>query len=328
MILTRTPFRFTLGGGGTDLPSYYSKHGGFIFAGAIDKYMFLTVNRPIVDSLVRVKYSSSETVETASQVQHALARASLLLRGIERGIEVISMADIPASSGLGSSSAYAVGLLGALSALNRQAIACESLAEEACRLEIEVLKKPVGKQDAYVAAFGGLPVLEISKAGRVKVRQARIDFPLLDDLCRNTLLFYTGNTRQTEEILRDQDNATKRENPKVIDALHRIKELGYEILEAIEEGNLDDFGHLMHAHWEAKKSLSSKIASPRHHRLYDIARENGALGGKITGAGGGGFFVFYTSDRHTQLRKAMEAEGLRELHYRFDREGSKVLVNL
>lgn len=327
MIITRTPFRFTLGGGGTDLPSYYTRFGGLIFAAAIDKYMFISVNRPIVDDLVRVKYSISESVESADDLKHELAKVALNHAGLKKAIEIVSMADIPAGTGLGSSSCYLVGLLNALTNLKRDHQTVPALAETACHLEMEVLQKPVGKQDAYLAAFGGLPILEINRDGKVSVRPAKVDSLVLDELNRNTLLFYTGQTRTSESILRDQDQSVRSNEKEVTDSLHRIKEIGYEIIEALESGNIDQFGHLTHLHWETKKKLSNKIANVRHHEIYEIARENGALGGKITGAGGGGFFVFYVPKGHKQLRSALHAEGLREMRYRFDLEGSKVLVN-
>ena len=328
MIITRTPFRFTLGGGGTDLPSYYSKYGGLVFSAAIDKYMYIYVNRPIVDDLVRVKYNKSETVDSVKEVQHELARKACEYTGISNAIEIISMADIPAGTGLGSSSCYLVGLLNALYALRRESRPVGEIAELACHLEMNVLKKTVGKQDQYVAAFGGLPIMEIDKSGVVKVRQAQLDFVTMDELNRNTLIFYTGQTRSADEILKHQDLSVKKDDQVITDSLHRIKEIGYQIIEALEGGNIDRFGVLMDEHWQAKKKLSSKIADTRLHRIYDIAKENGALGGKVTGAGGGGFFVFYTSGSHHQLRRAMQAEGLRELRYRFDTEGSKTLINL
>lgn len=328
MIITRTPFRFTLGGGGTDLPSYYSKYGGLVFSAAIDKYMFINLNRPIVDDLVRVKYSKSETVEKVTDLQHELAKAACQHVGIDNAIEIISMADIPAGTGLGSSSCYVVGLLNALYTLKKDQRSTPDLAATACHLEMDVLKKPVGKQDQYVAAFGGLPIIEIATDGSVKVRQARMDFSLVDELNRNTLIFYTGKTRSADEILKDQDSAVKKDDSQVTDSLHRIKEIGYEIIEALESGNLDRFGLLMDTHWETKKKLSNKIANEQLNKIYDLAKENGALGGKVTGAGGGGFFVFYTNNRHHQLRRVMHEAGLRELRYRFDTEGSRVIVNL
>lgn len=328
MIITRTPFRFTLGGGGTDLPTYYSRYGGFVLSAAIDKYMFIAINRPIVDDLVRVKYSSSETVENVESLRHELARVALKHLGFDNAIEIISMADIPAGTGLGSSSCYLVGLLTGLYALKRDYRTIAEIAETACYLEMQVLQKPVGKQDQFIAAFGGLAALEIEKDGRVMVRQAAVEFDTLDELSRNTLIFYTGKTRQADEILRQQSRSVDESDPQVTESLHRIKEIGYRVLEALESGNVDRFGLLMDEHWRLKLQLSSQIADERLIRLYDIAKQNGALGGKVTGAGGGGFFVFYSNNRHHQLRRAMLAEGLRELRYHFDMEGAKILVNL
>lgn len=328
MIITRTPFRVTLGGGGTDLSSYYSQYGGFIFAASINKYMFLSVNRPIVDDLIRVKYSQSETVENLDEIKHDIAREALKMTGIERSIEIISMADIPSGTGLGSSSCYAVGLLNALHTMKRNYTSLQELAEEACHLEIDILKKPIGKQDQYMAAFGGLTVLEIEKEGKVHVHLANVSTSTLDDLQNNMLLFYTGLSRESMTILSEQSIATEKKDQKVVDNLSYIKDLGYRILEAIEVGNLTDFGLLMHEHWEHKKKLSNKITNPEFNRIYELARDNGALGGKITGAGGGGFFVFYTENGNSKLRKALTEVGLREMRYRFDFEGTKVLINL
>ncbi len=328
MIITRTPFRFTLGGGGTDLPSYYSRFGGFVLSAAIDKYMYIAVNRPIVDDLVRVKYSDSEMVETAGALRHELARVALKSVGMDNAIEVISMADIPAGTGLGSSSCYMVGLLTALFALKRDNRSVQEIAELACRLEIEELQKPIGKQDQYIAAFGGLAVLDIATNGTVKVRQANTTFETLDELNRNTLIFYTGKTRQADAILKDQSQSVAHSDVRVTESLHRIKEIGYLTLEALESCNVDRFGLLMDEHWKLKLKLSSQIADARLLKIYEVGKANGAIGGKITGAGGGGFFVFYTNDRHHELRRAMKAEGLRELRYRFDMEGAKILVNL
>jgi len=194
MIITRTPFRITLGGGGTDLPSYYSKYGGFIFAAGINKYMYISVNRPIVDDLVRVKYSKSEIVSHREELQHDIAREAMRMMNIEKGIEIVSMADVPAGTGLGSSSCYAVGLLNALHTMKREFVDLQTLAEEACELEINRLGKPIGKQDQYMAAFGGLTVLDIDKDGTVKVRKARVSDTTIDDLNRNLLMFYTNTS--------------------------------------------------------------------------------------------------------------------------------------
>lgn len=328
MIITRAPFRVTLGGGGTDLASYYSKYGGFIFSAALNKYMFINVNRPIVDDHVRVKYTKSEQVEHCNQLRHEIAREVLRLVGIENAIEIISMADVPAGTGLGSSSCYAVGLLNALHRIKREFVSLQELAEEACKVEIDILQKPIGKQDQYMAAFGGLTVLEIGRHGSVEARPARMSIDTIDNLNRNMLLFFTSIARSADGILSEQSKGAQENKEHVIESLHYIKESGYQILELLEKDNLTDFGLMLDKHWEMKKKMSSKISNPRFDTIYQVAKENGALGGKITGAGGGGFFVFYTEDGHVRLRKAMKECGLREMRYHFDFEGCKVLVNL
>lgn len=327
MIITRTPFRVTLGGGGTDLPSYYSKYGGFIFAAGLNKYMFINLNRPVVDDLVRVKYTKSETVTHRDKLQHDIAREAMKIMGIENALEIISMADVPAGTGLGSSSCYAIGLLNALHTLNRNHISLKELAEEACKLEIEILKKPIGKQDQYMAAFGGLTVLEIDKDGKVNVRKANISNDSADDLNRNMLMFYTDTSRTADKILLEQSKGAKEEKKNVVENMHYIKEIDHKILEAAESGNITDIGLLFDKHWQYKKKISSKISNSRFDEIYGIAKESGALGGKISGAGGGGFFVFYVEEHHTRFRDTMKKIGLREMRYRFDFEGTKVLVN-
>ena len=327
MIITRTPFRITLGGGGTDLPSYYEKYGGFIFSAGINKYMFVDVNRPSADDLIRIKYSKSETVERLADVQHTLAREVLKLTGIEKNIEISSVADIPAGTGLGSSSCYAVGLLHALHTLKREYVSLKDIAEEDFKIEAEILSRPIGKQDPYLAAFGGLTVLEIGKDGSVKVRKAGVSLETADELNRNMLVFFTGVTRSADEILGEQKKSVGEQKKEVVESMHYIKELGYEILEAVEEGNLDEVGHKFHAHWQHKKKISTKMSNPEFDKIYEIALKNGALGGKISGAGGGGFFTFYVPGDQRKLREAMRQAGLREMRYRFDFEGSKVLVD-
>lgn len=327
MIVTRTPFRVTLGGGGTDLPSYYEKYGGFIFSAGIDKYMFISVNRPMVDDLIRLKYSQSETVERLDAIKHPIAREALRMMGIEKGIEVSSVADISAGTGLGSSSCYAVGLLNALHILKRDYVSLSQIAEEDFKLEAEVLKRPIGKQDPYLAAFGGLTVMEIEKDGKVKVRKASVSDETIDALNRNMLIFFTGVSRSADEILQEQSTGVKEEKKEVIESMHYIKELGHEILEAVESGNIDEVGHKFHAHWQHKKKISTKMSNPEFDKIYDLARENGALGGKISGAGGGGFFTFYVDKNHKKFRETMKGLGLREMRYRFDFEGSKAVVD-
>ena len=327
MIITRTPFRLTLGGGGTDLPSYYEKYGGFIFSAGLNKYMFVDVNRPSADDLIRVKYSKSETVESVGDVQHEIAREILRFTGIEKNIEISSVADIPAGTGLGSSSCYAVGLLHAIHTLKREYVSLADLAEEDFKIETEILKRPIGKQDPYLAAFGGFTVLDIGKDSVVKVRRANVSMETADELNRNLLIFFTGKTRSADDILSAQQKSVAQDDKAVIESMHYIKEIGYEILEAVEDGNLDEVGHKFHAHWQHKKKISTKMTNPEFDKIYEAALASGALGGKVSGAGGGGFFTFYVPGDQRKLREAMRQFGLREMRYRFDFEGSKVLVD-
>jgi len=327
MIIIRTPFRITLGGGGTDLPSYYSKFGGFIFSFTLNKYMFINVNRPSVDQLIRVKYSKSETVEHVSDLNHEIARACLAKLGITKNIEIASMADLPAGSGLGSSSTYTVGLLNALHCLKRDHISIQELAEEACEIEMDILSKPMGKQDQYLAAYGGFLVMEIARDGHVEVTNAKLDVSTLNDLKRNLLIFYTGKQRRNKHILGEQDKATKNKKADVLNSLHYIKESGYKILEIIENGNITELGKMFDEHWIYKKKLAKGITNPEFDNIYEIAKKNGVIGGKISGAGGGGFFTFYCEEKQSQLRKEMKKLGLMEIRYDFDFEGTKLLAN-
>lgn len=328
MIVTRTPFRITLGGGGTDLPSFYREYGGFILAVAIDKYMFLSVNTPIVDDKIRVRYTHSEMVDHVHEVQHTTAREALRHFGITSGIEIVSIADIPAGTGLGSSSSYLVGLLNALHVLFQDQATPQRLAEEACHIELEVLKKPIGKQDQYMAAFGGLTALDIKQDGRVGVTRLGLDVDLLESLEHNILMFFTNEMRDATAILKNQDDATRTKDRTVVTSLREIKDIGLEIRDAILRGNLRRFGELLDAHWESKKRLSQGVSNPRIDAWYELAKSNGAIGGKISGAGGGGFLMLYCEENKARLREAMRAAGLRELKFRFDFEGSKVVFDV
>ena len=328
MIITRTPFRITLGGGGTDLPAYYSKYGGFIFSAAINKYMIINLNKPIVDDLVRVKYAKSETVNHREELNHDIAKEAMRMFEIERALEIISIADIPAGTGLGSSSCYAVGLLNGLHSMKRDYVSLQDLAEEACDLEINRLGKPIGKQDQYMAAFGGLTVLDIEKNGTVKVRRAKISDDCLDELNRNLVMFYTDTSRSADVILSEQSAGAKEEKKDVVESMHYIKDIGYRILDSVESGNITDVGLMFDEHWKYKRKISKKMSSPHFDEIYEIAKENGALGGKISGAGGGGFFLFYAEERRKELKSAMKNVGLREMRYSFDLEGTKIIVNL
>jgi D-glycero-alpha-D-manno-heptose-7-phosphate kinase len=255
MIITRSPFRITLGGGGTDLKSYYSKKGGFIFSFAIDKYMYITVNKPVIDKLIRIKYSESETVENVKYIKHEIAKSCLQKMKIKDSIEIVSMADIPSGTGFGSSSCYTVGLLNALHIYKRDFISLNDLAEEACEIEIKRLKKPIGKQDQYITTFGGFTVLEIAKNGYTEVRKAKIKKSTINELRRNLLIFYTGKTRSNEKILSEQFNKAKNNDKTVMKSLDYIKSSGYEILKMFETGYIDDLGAMFHEHWKYKKKL-------------------------------------------------------------------------
>ena len=328
MIITRTPFRVTLGGGGTDLPSFYREHGGFILAVAIDKYMYLNVNTPIVDDKIRVKYAQSEMVDHVDQVEHTLVREALRYFGVTTGIEIVSVADIPAGTGLGSSSSYLVGLLNAMHAFTQNPVGPQQLAEEACHIELDVLKKPIGKQDQYMAAFGGLTTLDISPDGKVRVTRLGLDMEVLEALEHNLLMFYTQDMRDAIAILRKQDSATRRNDKLVVSSLREIKDIGIETCSAIVSGNLRRFGELMDVHWQTKKRLAEGITNPQIDAWYELAKRNGAIGGKISGAGGGGFLTLYCEEKATQVREALRAAGLRQLSFRLDFEGSKVIFDV
>jgi D-glycero-alpha-D-manno-heptose-7-phosphate kinase len=328
VILARAPLRVPIGGGGTDLPSYYSRFGGFVLSAAINKYVYISINRPQVDDLIRVKYSKSETVSDLDEIQHELVREALRLTGVDRGVEIVSLADIPAGTGMGSSGSFLVALLRALHALKHEHVPPSQLAEEACRIEIEIVGTPAGKQDQYIAAFGGMTCFEIASDGRVLVAPLPLSAHHLDELRSSLLLFYTGIERRSPDILEDQKQDTTQAKEGVLDSLHRTKELGLEIKGSLEAGDLHRFGELLDVHWQNKKRRSAKITDPRIDRWYEVARDNGALGGKLMGAGGGGFFLFYCPNSHKRhLREVMASEGLREMPFDFDFEGAKVLVD-
>jgi D-glycero-alpha-D-manno-heptose-7-phosphate kinase len=328
LIITKTPFRVTLGGGGTDLPSFYSEHGGFVLAVAIDKYMYLNVNTPILEDSIRVQYSRTEVVHHVDDLQHTLAREALRFFHVDNGVEIVSIADIPSGTGLGSSSCYLVGLLNALHTLTQTPISPAALAEEACHIELERLNKPIGKQDQYMAAFGGLTSLEISRSGEVKATRLCLGAELLEVLESSTLMFYTGAARDASSILEKQDTATKQKSAAVVSSLCEIRDIGIEIHDAIVSGNLRRFGELLDVHWNTKKRLSGGVSSHQIDQWYEIAKQNGAIGGKICGAGGGGFLMLYCEEGKARLREAMRGAGLRELNFRFEFEGSKVVFDM
>jgi D-glycero-alpha-D-manno-heptose-7-phosphate kinase len=333
MIITRTPFRVTLGGGGTDLPSFYERHGGFVFAMGIDKYMYIMTNPPIADDFIRLHYTRAETVTHVGDLQHELAREALKFHGITRKFEVASMADLPAGTGVGSSSCYLIGLLAALHQYRRDYVPLQALAEEACHIELEVLKKPIGKQDQYMAAFGGLTVLEIERNGDVTVRPVRMRGGAIAEFVQRTHIYYTGAVRDAQEVLREQDTAIRnsptshRTAPE--QSLLEIKDLGHRILDAVESENFDSWGQLLHEHWTQKKKLSARITLPWIDSLYDEVRAKyGVLGGKLIGAGGGGFLMLYCSASSARLEQFMSDRGFPRLHYDLETEGVKVVANI
>lgn len=324
MLITRTPLRISIGGGGTDLPSYYERHGGFLLTGAIDKYIFIGLNRIFTHDYV-IKYSEQERVETIDEIRHPIIREVLRLYEVGPSTELVSLADIPSGTGLGSSGSFTVGLLRAIHASNRRYISPESLAEEACRVEIDLLDQPVGKQDQYVAALGGLISMEIATDGTVKVEPVRIERALVEHLDERLLMFFTGYSRQAVSLLSDQHKRTETGDQSMIDQMHQVKESGYSVKDALESGQPERFADLMHEHWLRKRARTQGMSNPCIDRWYETARKNGARGGKIIGAGGGGFLLFY-AENPRKLREAMRQEGLEEVRFRFDHDGSVVTM--
>jgi len=325
MIIVRSPLRITLGGGGTDLPSYYRDHDGFLMAAAIDKFVYVTVIKPFVPG-VYLKYSKIEHVDTVEEVQHPIVRESLKLFDLGKPqIEITTLADIPSGTGLGSSSSFTTALLRALHAHAHGIIHPRELAEQACFIEIEKLGEPIGKQDQYIAAFGGITCFTFRKNGMVEAAALAVDEEIRCGLEDNLLLFFTGFSRSASQILRDQDSRTKGRDSAMIDNLHCVKDLGLRSKAALEKGDMAGFGRLMHEHWEHKRKRSGDISNSQIDGWYHLALKNGAIGGKLIGAGGGGFLMFYVEDK-MRLRHAMREAGLTEVRFHFDFEGTKVLV--
>ena len=325
MIITRSPLRISLGGGGTDLPSYYREHGGFLIAAAIDKYVYITKHRTFQKDII-IKYSKLERVQSVEQIEHPIVREALkLTRVTDPYIELASMADIPGGTGLGSSGSFTTALLKALHAYQKNIVSPAELAEQACHIEIDRLGEPIGKQDQYIAAVGGITAFTFHQDGRVEYRPCQITEETLFGLEDNLLLFFTGYSRSASAILKDQNDKSKQNDPAMLDNLHFTKDLGYQSLAALEGANLDEFARLMDVHWQRKKARSSGMSNERINDWYDHAMANGALGGKLIGAGGGGFLMFYAEDK-TKLRHAMRGQGLQEVRFRFDFEGSKVVA--
>ena len=325
MIITRSPLRLSLGGGGTDLPSYYREHEGFLIAAAIDKYIYITLHQTFVQDLI-IKYSSLERVATVDEIQHPIIREALKHVGIlETNIEITSMADIPAGTGLGSSGSFTTALLKTLHAYRKNLVHPHELAAQACEIEIEKLKEPVGKQDQYIAAFGGITCFRFLRDGGVEAWPLRLSSETLYNLEDNLMLFFTGFSRSASKILKDQDDKSRQSDSAMLDNLHFTKELGLKSMAALESGDLREFAALMNVHWEHKRKRSAGMSNSQIDDWYTLARASGALGGKLIGAGGGGFLMFYAEDKG-RLRHAMTAAGMKEVRFRFDFEGTKIVA--
>jgi D-glycero-alpha-D-manno-heptose-7-phosphate kinase len=326
MIITRSPLRITLGGGGTDLPSYYETYGGFLIAAAIDRYVYITLHDTFQQEFI-IKYSRLERVNTISTIEHPIIRESLRLTEIDESgsLELTSMADIPAGTGLGSSGSFTTALLKALHAHQKNLIHPAELAEQACHIEIDRLGEPIGKQDQYIAAFGGLTCFEFGQDGKVRAWPLRIPEDKRYDLEDNLLLFFTGYSRSASTVLKEQNDRSKTMDKDMLSNLHFVKELAVQSQQALEGGDLKEFANLMNVHWQNKKKRSNNMSNLHINELYDYALANGALGGKLIGAGGGGFLMFYTEEK-TRLRHAMKEHGLKEVRFKFDFEGTKLLT--
>jgi D-glycero-alpha-D-manno-heptose-7-phosphate kinase len=326
MIIARSPLRVTLGGGGTDLPSYYEKFGGFLIAAAIDKYVYITLHDTFVPDLI-VKYSELERVPEAKDLKHPIIREAFSLVGVSgQSLELTSMADIPAGTGLGSSGSFTTSLLKALHAHKRNLVHPAELAAQACEIELSRLEEPIGKQDQYISAYGGITCFNFLKNGQVEAWPLKVSRETRDNLEDNLLLFFTGYSRNASAILIEQDQKSKSDDQTMIENLHFIKDLGLQSQKALESGNLSEFARLMDVHWQRKKQRSGGMSNPKINEWYDLARANGALGGKLIGAGGGGFLMFYAEEK-AKLRHAMTRVGLQEVRFRFDFEGTKLVIS-
>jgi D-glycero-alpha-D-manno-heptose-7-phosphate kinase len=320
VIFSRAPLRISLGGGGTDLPSYYREHGGYFVSGAIDKYVYM-LTHTVFQRRYRMKYSEHEEVDEIGQIRHPILRESLLRHWCGNPLEIASVADVPAGTGMGSSGAYTVCLVKGLVRARRTSISTGDLAEAACEIEMDVLGEPVGKQDPYVAAHGGICAYTIHPKGEVEVKPLELAPEVLRQMRDQLLLFYTGEARSASKMLADQDERSKNRDPRMIENLHRTKQLGHQIHRLLAEGDLDGYAEVMHEHWMHKRERSPGMANEHIDGLYSLARESGAIGGKLVGAGGGGFLLVYVR-RPEETRQAMAAAGASELAFDFEFGGA------
>ena len=327
MIVSRAPVRFSLGGGGSDLPSYSRDHGGFVVSAAVDKFVFVCVARRFYDT-IRLAYSETETVASVDEIRHRIFRAALKGMGFTGGLELHSLADVPANTGLGSSSSFTVALLNGLHAYRRESVPAEQLAREACRLEIEVLGEPIGKQDQYIAAYGGISAMTFHPDGRVEVERLDLRDEVIDELESRLVVFYSGVERAASSVLVQQASSIVENRDAAVDRMHRIKALGRDTRDILLSGALDSYGELLHEHWMQKRRLAASMTDGAIDEHYEAARRAGALGGKLMGAGGGGFFLFYVRPaERRRVHEALTARGLRPMRFRFDFDGARIMAN-
>jgi D-glycero-alpha-D-manno-heptose-7-phosphate kinase len=326
MIISRAPVRLSMGGGGTDLASYYQQHGGFLMAAAINKYTYLMVNRRFNES-IRLSYSKTEIVDHVNQIEHNIFREALKYVEIDKQIELVSIADVPAQCGLGTSSTFTVALLNVLYAYKKKYVSLSELAESACHIEIDILKAPIGKQDQYAASFGGFNAYWFNKDGTVNVEPVNIKEENLIELQNNIFLFYLKKERSASAILEVQNTKSKEGDKGTIERLHKIKEIGLHTKKVFESGNFNEFGEILHEHWLTKKGLSSKVSDPFIDEVYEEARKNGAIGGKVVGAGGGGFLMLYCPKNKSNLVSAMAKMGVTPMWFSFEHEGAKIVFH-
>ena len=327
MIVSRAPVRFSLGGGGSDLPSYSREHGGFVVSAAVDKFVFVCVARRFYDT-IRLAYSETETVESVDAIRHRIFRAALKGMGFTGGLELHSLADVPANTGLGSSSSFTVALLNGLHAFRRESVPAEQLAQEACQLEIDVLGEPIGKQDQYIAAYGGISALTFHPDGRVEVERLDLRDEVIDELESRLVIFYSGVERAASSVLAQQAGAIVENRDAAVERMHRIKALGHETRRILLAGQLDAYGEMLHEHWTQKRRITAAMSDGVIDEHYEAAREAGAVGGKLMGAGGGGFFMFYVRPaERRRVHETLTARGLRPMRFRFDFDGARIMAN-
>ena len=319
----RAPLRITLGGGGTDLPSWYEEHGGFLISASINKYIYLTGSKRPFDQKIWLSYSDVEICDTVDEIKHDIFAECLKKYYRNGGIEIHSISEVTGGSGLGSSGTFTVALLKLLHKLDNTNIPAKELAELACHIEMIDLNGACGKQDQYIAAHGGIVSMEIDKSGEVKTKRLELDSLVLKRLQRNLLIYHTGVSRKASEILKDQSENISSGNLSYHDGMKHIQEIGYTSLECLNAGKLDDFGLNLHEHWKVKKLMSNKMTNTQIDGIYDFGVRNGALGGKVMGAGGGGFFLFYVQEeKQREFREKMLLNNLNEMDWSFEFQGA------